>query len=458
VRAVLICALLLSPPTGNALAGQRYRPPVREFEDYQHVPMPPGFAVQYTDVDGPVFVDARGRTLYTWPLQTLRNGDAGDHVGTSSCTDTKTTETAGLMSPYPGGLVLPDLESRPTCTQVWPPVYASADSKPIGKFSIIKRQDGRLQWAYDGYALYTSSLDKEPGQVNGGSTRQRKYDQPVMRIPAAPPAAVPPEFMVTTNATGRIILAASGFSVYSWDGDTRDKSNCAVACLGSEWRPVAAGRDELAQGEWRIIERSAGVRQWAFRGKPLYTHALDPKPRSLDGSDVRGWHNVYAQLNPAPPFEVTFQNTRSGRVLADKSGRTLYLYNCEDDSLDQLACDHPTHTQVWRLAVCGSGDPVRCNETWRYVLAPANARSSSLIWGTAWIDPRTGRWAQPQDAGALHVWTFRDRPIYTFAKDAKPGDVEGDAWGEVWGLRNGFKAYWLRDDFTDPGGNGANAD
>jgi hypothetical protein len=32
------------------------------------------------------------------------------------------------------------------------------------------------------------------------------------------------------------------------------------------------------------------------------------------------------------------------------------------------------------------------------------------------------------------------------------------AWGEVWRLRNRFKASWLRDDFSDTGGNGANAE
>jgi len=45
-----------------------------------------------------------------------------------------------------------------------------------------------------------------------------------------------------------------------------------------------------------------------------------------------------------------------------------------------------------------------------------------------------------------------------YAGDTQPGDIEGDAWGEVWGLRNGFKAFWLRDDYTDTGGNKANAD
>ena len=54
--------------------------------------------------------------------------------------------------------------------------------------------------------------------------------------------------------------------------------------------------------------------------------------------------------------------------------------------------------------------------------------------------------------GALHVWAFRDRPVYLFAGDQVSGDVEGDAWGEFNGHRNGFKAFWLRDDFRTNAG------
>ena len=45
--------------------------------------------------------------------------------------------------------------------------------------------------------------------------------------------------------------------------------------------------------------------------------------------------------------------------------------------------------------------------------------------------------------------TFRDRPVYTYAGDREPGDANGDAYGEFNGYRNGFKAFWLRDDFRN---------
>src|SRR5579864_7885733 len=94
----------------------------RAREPYLSVPMPAGFRVEVSELEGAVFADARGRTLYTWPQHELRNGNAGDPKDRSNCTDTKETLSDGLMSPYPAGMVLPDVATRPSCTQHWPPV------------------------------------------------------------------------------------------------------------------------------------------------------------------------------------------------------------------------------------------------------------------------------------------------------------------------------------------------
>ncbi len=449
---VLVCAA-----SAHADVAGSYRPPVKEVEDYKREPLPPGFSVQLTDVDGPVFAAPGGLTLYTWPTETLRNGEAGEHPDQPTCDNTRYSANAGYMTPYPAGLILPDLEQRPTCADLWRPVVANADAKAVGKFTIVARADGSRQWAYGRYAVYTSILDKQPGQVNGASRRERRYDAAVGRRPIGPSPNVPPAFDVKPHATGRLVVTRDSKSVYTWDGDEPDKSNCHGACV-EQWAPVVAGALAVPQGEWKIIERSPGVKQWSFRGKPLYTHVADRRLRSLEGSDTPGWHNVYTQKTPEPPAGFTAQDSRIGQLLADQNGKTLYLYNCGEDTVDQLACDHPTTTQAYRLAVCGNGDVALCNKTWRYVPAADNAASNNLIWGVAWIDPATGRFAQAGATGALHVWTFRDRPIYTFVDDAKPGDANGDAWGEFWGNRNGFKAFWLRDDFTSAGRAGGNAD
>jgi predicted lipoprotein with Yx(FWY)xxD motif len=438
-------------PAAHAQA-ERYRPPVADLEAYSPEPLPPGFSVQHTDVDGPVFVDQNGMTLYTWPLNNLRNGNAGDRKNEpSSCTNEKRTVTTGLMSPYPGGLLLPDLDTRPTCQEAWPPVYAAADAKPVGKWKVVQNADGKTQWTYEGMPVYRSALDHKPGDVVGSSRRWNRGDSGSHREIIGPSPDAPPAFVVRTVATGRILSTDIGFSVYTWDGDAANKSNCKGECL-KIWRPVAAPQTAQARGEWGIIERSPGIKQWTFRGKPLYTRIAETRFRSLEGADIAGWHNVYTQVDPKAPADFTVQDTRVGEVVADKTGKTVYQHRCGDDAQDQLGCDHPSQTQAYRMAVCGRGDADICLKTFPYVIAAPGVKSGSRIWGTMWIDPKTGHAAAADAPGALHVWTYRERPVYTHGLDKAPGEINGDGWGEFNGKRNGYKGFFLRDDFLNNAG------
>lgn len=447
VTAASLTALAVS---GTSAASQLPSGVGQEHEQYLSVQMPPGFRVEASELEGSVFADARGRTLYSWPQQELRNGNAGDPKDRSNCSDVRETATDGLMSPYPAGQILPDLAIRPSCTQEWPLVRAAPGAKPVGDWTIIKRNDGIEQWAYKGQALYTSVLDRQPGDTYGGTLRsggEGSGDAPAYRIPVGPPPDVPPGLAVRTTALGRLLVTVDGsYSVYYSDQDGRNRSNCGAAC-GESWQPVLAPASARAHGAWTVIERTPGVWQWAFRGKPIYTYAIDKKPRSQAGSDVPGWHDVYLQRAPRPPSEFTVQVSISGDVLADARGKTIYVYRCGDDALDQLSCDDPDDTQAYRLAMCGGGDVERCLESFPYVIAAPNARSESRTWTVMEIDPKTGHRAARGQSDALRVWAYRDRPVYTYAGDEAPGDIHADSHGEFKGDREGFKALWLRDDF-----------
>jgi predicted lipoprotein with Yx(FWY)xxD motif len=255
---------------------------------------------------------------------------------------------------------------------------------------------------------------------------------------------VPPGLIVKTTSLGRLLATVDRKSVYAYDKDSAQRSMCDTTCL-REWTPVLAPESAQSQGEWSTLVRSPGVRQWTFRQRPLYTHALDTHEWSLEGSDVLGWHNVYTQ-RVILPTQFTVQDTSMGQVLADARGRTLYTYACGDDSIDQLACDGPDDTQVYRLAVCGGGDIDRCRQNWPYVLAGQDTNSQSAAWSILEIDPATGHRAAHSQP-ALRVWAYRGRPVYTYAKDLQPGDINGDGTGEWRGFRNGLKAFWLRDDY-----------
>ena len=127
--------------------------------------------------------------------------------------------------------------------------------------------------------------------------------------------------------------------------------------------------------------------------------------------------------------------------------RTIYTYACGDDAPDQLGCDHPSQTQVYRLALCGAGSAERCLRNFPYVPAARGARASGL-WSVLSINPLTGRLATAGDPGAQKVWAYRDRPVYTFAGDERPGDINADNYGELRAQRQGYSAIWLRNDFV----------
>jgi len=247
LRLTVIVSALLAP---LAMASEAYRP----------VPMPPEVRVAATELDGPVFTDSKGHTLYQWPLLQMRNGVTGDHLGTSECNEARTDVSAGLMSPYPGGLRLPDLSEHPSCVKMWPPFIAGAAAKPVGKWTVITRKDGSRQWAYDDLPLYTFYLDKHAGDVLGARSDRPTLDAPAVRRPAGPPPDVPPGFAVKTMSTGRLLVTEQGMSVYYSDSDAHGKSSCDATCAET-WIPLLA--PNLGRARENRLVRALGVRSVA---------------------------------------------------------------------------------------------------------------------------------------------------------------------------------------------------
>lgn len=84
--------------------------------------------------------------------------------------------------------------------------------------------------------------------------------------------------------------AASGFRLYISDRDTGGKSMCNGGCARA-WIPLEVeGADTKPVGDWRILVREDGTRQWAYKGKPAYSLFHDSAERPV-GNGVEGvWH------------------------------------------------------------------------------------------------------------------------------------------------------------------------
>ena len=64
----------------------------------------------------------------------------------------------------------------------------------------------------------------------------------------------------------------------------RTNPSCVDEACTKKWPPFLAPATAKASGDWTLVTRPDGAKQWAFRGKPLYTNADDSAGRSPTGA------------------------------------------------------------------------------------------------------------------------------------------------------------------------------
>jgi predicted lipoprotein with Yx(FWY)xxD motif len=103
---------------------------------------------------------------------------------------------------------------------------------------------------------------------------------------AAPPA----------KTVDGVLANAAGMTLYTFDKDAAGsgKSACNGPCA-TNWPPLMAAADAKPEGDYTIVTRDDGGRQWAFKGKPLYLWVKDAKPGDKTGE---GFNNVWRAAKP----------------------------------------------------------------------------------------------------------------------------------------------------------------
>ena len=84
------------------------------------------------------------------------------------------------------------------------------------------------------------------------------------------------------TAKGPTLTDGRGMTLYTFDKDADGKSACNGKCA-SNWPPFGASADAQASGAYTIITRDDGSRQWAYKGRPLYTWVKDTEPGAITG-------------------------------------------------------------------------------------------------------------------------------------------------------------------------------
>jgi predicted lipoprotein with Yx(FWY)xxD motif len=92
------------------------------------------------------------------------------------------------------------------------------------------------------------------------------------------------------TSIGPVYTDAKGMTLYTYDGDLPFVSHCAGLCALA-WPPLEAADGDRPKGDFSIITRASGAKQWAYKNKPLYTYFWDSKPGDVTGDGEDGtWH------------------------------------------------------------------------------------------------------------------------------------------------------------------------
>ncbi|MBI4289368.1 MAG: hypothetical protein HY671_13195 [Chloroflexi bacterium] len=233
--------------------------------------------------------------------------------------------------------------------------------------------------------------------------------------PAPTPAAIPAPtaaIKATRDATlGAMLTDAAGRTLYMFTKDEQKLSNCYGNCA-QQWPPLLTGNaptagDGVAAELLSTFKRTDGTTQVAYNGWPLYYWFQDAGAGDTKGQDVG---KVWFVLTPdgSPVYKSAsvkaIKNASLGNMLADASGRSLYIYT--RDELKKSNCT------------------AQCAQRWPPLLTTDAPTAGE---GLAKDLLATIKRAD----GSTQV-TYNGWPLYYWWQDPRPGDANGQDVGKVW--------------------------
>jgi predicted lipoprotein with Yx(FWY)xxD motif len=91
-----------------------------------------------------------------------------------------------------------------------------------------------------------------------------------------------------------VLVGPNGMTLYTFDKDTTGsgKSVCNGPCA-TNWPPLMASDMDKPSGDYSVVTRDDGKKQWAVKGKPLYYWIKDTKAGDKTGDGVQSvWHVI----------------------------------------------------------------------------------------------------------------------------------------------------------------------
>jgi predicted lipoprotein with Yx(FWY)xxD motif len=221
-------------------------------------------------------------------------------------------------------------------------------------------------------------------------------------VPEATPPGITLQIRANPDrrAAPQLVYADTlGLTLYVYGEDKPGHSACSGGCA-QNWPPAVVPVGAAPHGDWGVISRSDGTRQWTHGGLPLYRFAKDKEVGDVGGDGAGGgaWHVATLQPDaalPVPDAVATRELGDAGGVgLTDALGMTLYVFD---------------GTASQRMPDCLGRD---CASEWLPLEAAAIAGPGGDFDVLARED-------------GITQWRYRGKPLYKFSGDGKPGDVTG---------------------------------
>jgi len=301
------------------------------------------------------------------------------------------------------------------CAKTFPPMLAPKGAKATGDWTIVSRTDGGKQWAFQGKPLYTYVKDDKVGEAKGEGAdkafRNAKFDPTVgIELPYGMGIAE------ADTANGYVLVDNRRRTLYTFDGNvSKSKLACATSTCPDLWAPVAAGMLANPKGDFSLISRDDGVKQWAYKGKALFTFGGDHIPGDVNGMGVDKKYQVALLNRHFMPKQAAFrQDIARGPVVTTADGMTLYRRDTSYHQPDGhgLPGSTPGNPSVGRaMGVKACRDD--CLKTWKPFVPPADAQPS-------------GFWEIYSRPDGSRQWAYKGFALYTYPGDKKPGDKTGN--------------------------------
>ena len=323
------------------------------------------------------------------------------------------------------------------CASEFQPVVAATGAAVSGDWSVVQRSDGVLQWAYQSKPLYSWSAEKTPAEVatNVGltETATAKFAEnavvagsllppegwQVARFKPAKSTKLPDgvDVRLIGSAQAVALTDAQGLTLYGFSGEVQtDKQACAAPGCENRWRPLTAAALAAGKGDFSVVGRADGTKQWAFKGRPLYTYGGDNLPGDALGAGVDPRWTVAVLTENFLPARVGVTSFEGYGDALTLDGMTLYGgYAFEKRWGGRNLRD--TFTNVYskgkKLGAAACADQV-CIKSWKPFMAPADAQPN-------------GFWEPIKRPDGTSQWAYKGYALYTFAGDKVPGEYNGQA-------------------------------